>query len=429
MIERYTLPEMGEIWSKTRKFESMLKVEVAVAQAQAKASLIPGRAAQEISKKSKVKVERIDELEKATRHDVVAFVKAVAETVGENGKYIHFGLTSSDVLDTGLSLQIRDAWEVLSERIAGLEKELKRLIQKHSDTLCAGRTHGIHAEPTTFGFKLAGFFAELSRNKNRLERSIDQATRVKLSGPVGTYSQISPELEAEVAKALGMKIETLATQVIPRDRHGELFCSLALFGAGLERLSIELRHLQRTEVSEVYEAFGKGQTGSSAMPHKKNPIQSENLTGLSRLLRGYSQMALENISLWHERDISHSSVERVIFPDAFIIADFACFRMTEILKGLVVDEKRMRANMDGSQGKLFSSHVLTLLVEKGMSRDEAYEIVQSHALKLEPGRSLEDSFLGDKRVTKLVKTSELASVFSGQRHLKFTKAVIKRVLN
>ncbi len=426
MIERYTRAEMGRVWDQENRFAKMLEVEIAVAKAQAALGLIPQAAARDIQKKAKFNVKRILELEKTTKHDVIAFVSNVAENVGENGRYVHFGLTSSDALDTAMSLMVRDAGKVLQNSIVKLKTELKIQIRKHANTICAGRTHGMHAEPTTFGLKLAGFFAEVERNEERLQRALQQMMIGKLSGAVGTYSTQTEKVEALVCESLKLVPEKIATQVIPRDRHAELFFSLACFGAGLERLSVELRHLQRTEVGEVVEGFTPGQKGSSAMPHKKNPISAENLTGCARLLRAYSHAAIEDVALWHERDISHSSVERVIFPDAFILADYACDRMAVLIKGLFVDSKRMRQNMEHSQGTLFSSHLLLSLVEAGVSREDAYKTVQRLSHSLKAGEQLEAKVSKDKEVTKHLSLKEIKTVFSGKRHQESASQVLSR---
>lgn len=426
MIDRYTRAEMGDVWVQQNRFAKMLEVEIAVAKAQAKLGLIPQAAARDIQKKSKFDVKRILELEKTTKHDVIAFVSNVAENVGENGRYIHFGLTSSDALDTAMSLLVRDAGRVLQQSINRLKAELLTQLQKHSQTICAGRTHGMHAEPTTFGFKLAGFFAELERNEERLHRALEQMMVGKLSGAVGTYSTQTEKVEQLVCEILKLTPETVATQVIPRDRHSELFYALASLGAGLERLSVELRHLQRTEVSEVVEGFSPGQKGSSAMPHKKNPISAENLTGCARLLRAYSLAALEDVALWHERDISHSSVERVIFPDAFILADYACDRMATLIKGLFVDTKRMKQNMELSQGTLFSSHLLLELVEAGVSREEAYKIVQRLSHSLKANEQLESKALKDKEVLEHINAKQIKTVFAGKKHQESASRILSR---
>ena len=428
MIERYTRPEMGLVWDVEHKFSKMLEVETAVAKVQASMRIIPRAAALAIASKGRFSVKRILEIEKQTKHDVIAFVSNVAENVGQHGRYVHFGLTSSDVLDTAFSLQVRDAGRVLSKSLDFLEKSLKNLIRKQSDTMCAGRTHGMYAEPTTFGLKMAGFLAELQRNRQRLARALEQMEIAKLSGAVGTYSSQSPQVEAKVAKLLKLKRETVATQVIPRDRHAETLLALAMLGAGLERLAIELRHLQRSEVAEVTEGFTRGQKGSSAMPHKKNPISAENITGASRLLRSYAMASLENIALWHERDISHSSVERVIFPDSFILADYAVYRMAVLIEGLDVHKKKMSENMDLSQGQLFSSQVLLALVEKGLERELAYAHVQRLCHALGKGDHLKDQILKDPELKRLLKPREVLEIFKFSKNKKAIKEIIKRVL-
>jgi adenylosuccinate lyase len=428
VIERYTRPEMGLLWHVEQRFGKMMEVEIAVAQVQAELGIIPKSAARDISRKARFSVKRINEIERETKHDVIAFVSNLAENVGTNGTFIHYGLTSSDVLDTAFSLQVREAGEILLESLKTMQKSLKSLATEHADTLCAGRTHGMFAEPTTFGFKMAGFLAESQRNEKRLKQSLDNMMICKLSGAVGTYSSQSEKVEKAVAKKLRLRPEIIATQVIPRDRHAELLSTLAIIGSGLERLAVELRHLQRSDVSEVSEGFTKGQKGSSAMPHKKNPISAENITGLSRLLRGYSVSALENIALWHERDISHSSVERVIFPDAFIITDYAINRMSILLDGLDVDKKRMLDNIESSQGQIFSSQVLLSLIQKGMKREEAYALVQRLCHSLGFGEHLRDKILIDEQIRALLKPSEVEEIFAGKKQKKSIKSIIKRVL-
>jgi adenylosuccinate lyase len=426
VIDRYTRQEMGLIWDLEHRFGKMLEVEIALAQAQAELGLIPKAAAKSIASKGRFNVKRISEIEKQTKHDVIAFVSSVAENVGPHGKYVHFGLTSSDVLDTAFSLQVREAGDVLTASLKALETALVGIVKKHEDTLCAGRTHGMFAEPTTFGFKMAGFLAELRRNKRRVLSALQQMMICKLSGAVGTYSSQGVQVENKVSQKLRLKAETIATQVIPRDRHAEMLLSLSMLMAGLERLAIELRHLQRSEVGEVTEGFSKGQKGSSAMPHKKNPISAENITGLARLVKGYAFAALDNIPLWHERDISHSSVERVIFPDAFIVTDYALHRMAQLIEGLEVNKKRMLENIESSQGQLFSSHVLLALVNKGMSRETAYAHVQRLCHGLQKGEQLKEKILLDVELSPLLKPKELEDIFSGKKHKKSIAAVIKR---
>lgn len=428
MISRYTRDEMGQIWTINTRFQKMLAVEIAVAQVQADLKIIPKEASEAISKKSKFSISKIEKIEEKTKHDVIAFVTNVAENVGPYGKFVHFGLTSSDVLDTALSLQIQEAHSVLLKGIVKLKKELKTKIRENKKTLCAGRTHGMHAEPTTFGYKLAGHLAELNRNEERLKNAIEQISIIKLSGAVGTYSSMNYEVENLVAKKLNLKPETVATQVIPRDRHAQVILSLSILGSGLERLAIELRHLQRTEVGEVTEGFNKGQKGSSAMPHKKNPISAENITGLARLLRSYAHPALENIALWHERDISHSSVERVIFGDAFIVADYAVNRMADLIKGLFIDKKAMLLNMEKSQGQLYSSHLLLALIKKGLSREDAYRLVQMASHSLKENEMFVKKVLKTKPITKYLKQSEIKQIFSETTYLKLIEKTLDRVL-
>lgn len=428
LIPRYTRPEMGVIWSEENRWQCLLEVEQAVAEAQSEMGLIPKQAFLDIKQKSKFDIKRIQEIEAKTKHDIIAFVSCVAENVGESGRYLHYGLTSSDALDTALNVQIKKAAVVLNSSLDNFIKSLSQLVEKHRKTICAGRTHGMHAEPTTFGLKMAGPLAEFNRFKSRWSRACAQMEIGKLSGAVGTYSFLEPKVEARVCEILGLKPETVATQVIPRDRHAEVFVSLALLAGALERLCVELRHLQRTEVSEVIEGFTPGQKGSSAMPHKKNPISSENITGIARLLRSNAMAALENIALWHERDISHSSVERVIVPDSFILADYALDRMSKVLKELFVDTERMKKNIEFSQGQLFSSHLLLHLVDKGLSREEAYEKIQTASHSLKPNESLQSALLVNESTKKYFSSEELKEIFSGVRHFKNIDQIIDNAL-
>jgi adenylosuccinate lyase len=428
MIERYTRPEMGLLWDVENRFSKMMEVEIAVAKVQAGLGIIPRKAATQIAQKSKFSVKRIKEIERETKHDVIAFVSNMAENVGEMGRFIHWGLTSSDVLDTAFSLQVREAGVVLDRSLDFLERVLKNQTRRYADALCPGRTHGMFAEVTTFGLKLAGFLAEFQRNRKRIESAIRQFEIIKLSGAVGTYSSQSSVVEKKVGQLLKLKPETIATQVIPRDRHAEVLWSLSMMGAGLERMAIELRHLQRSEVAEVTEGFTRGQKGSSAMPHKKNPISAENITGLARLLKSYAQAGMDNIALWHERDISHSSVERVIFPDAFIVADYMVHRMAVLLDGLDVHKKKMIDNIEMAQGQLFSSQVLLALVEKGLDRETAYYHVQRLCHSMGRGDHLRDRILQDAELKRLLKSKEVHEIFKGTKQQKSIKETIKRAL-
>jgi adenylosuccinate lyase len=380
VIERYTRPEMGAVWSERRKLESWLRVELAVVDALAEQGVVPEEDAAAIRDRATFTVEAVQEREQITDHDVAAFVDVVAGSVGEAGRWVHHGLTSSDVLDTALALQLSQAGMILVGGAVDYKAALIRRAREHVDTLSVGRTHGVHAEPTTFGVKLAGFAFEAHRNLLRLERAAEVVSVGALSGAVGTYSANGPEVEEAVLKRLGLARENVSTQVVPRDRHAELLTAIALAGAGLERFATEIRHLQRTEVREVEEPFRSGaQKGSSAMPHKRNPIVSERITGIARLLRGYALTGLENVALWHERDISHSSVERVSLPDATILLDYAQHLAIEVVEGMTVHEDRMRENLNATHGALFSQRALLALVEAGHSRDEAYRIVQEAA--------------------------------------------------
>jgi adenylosuccinate lyase len=380
MIPRYTRPEMGAVWSPQRKLECWLEVELAATEAWAEEGTVPREAAEAARANAAFTVEAVDERERVTDHDVAAFVDVVAESVGEHGRWIHYGLTSSDVLDTALALQLREAGEVVLSSARAFRDALVDRALEHRETLCVGRTHGVHAEPTTFGLRLAGFAFEADRNLARLENAFEQLGFGKLSGAVGTYASVPPGVEVRVMERLGLRREDIATQVIPRDRHSVLTSRIAIAGGGLERFATEVRNLQRTEVREVEEPFAAGkQKGSSAMPHKRNPIRTERITGLSRVLRGYAQTGLENIALWHERDISHSGAERVILPDATIALDYMQDLAAKVAEGMTIRPDRMRENLEHTHGALFSQRALTALVESGMTRDEAYRVVQESA--------------------------------------------------
>ena len=379
MIPRYTRPEMGEVWSQQTKMECWLEVELAATEAWAEEGVVPREAAEAARASAAFTVEAVEERERVTDHDVAAFVDVVAASVGEHGRWVHYGLTSSDVLDTALALQLRRAGEIVLAGARGYRDALIERALEHRDTLCVGRTHGVHAEPTTFGLRLAGFAFEADRNAERLAAAFEALAVGKLSGAVGTYASIPPAVEARVMERLGLGREDVATQVVPRDRHADLLSAIALAGAGMERFATEVRNLQRTEMREVEEPFATGQKGSSAMPHKRNPIRTERITGLARVLRGYAQTGLENVALWHERDISHSGAERVVLPDATILLDYMHDLATKVAAGMTVRAERMRENLGLTHGALFSQRALTALVESGMSRDDAYRVVQENA--------------------------------------------------
>jgi len=381
VIPRSTSRRFQEIWSDENRYRKWLDVEIAACEAWAKLGKIPKKSLETIRRKAGFSVERIDEIEAATRHDVIAFVSCVAEHVGDDARFIHMGLTSSDVLDTAYALLLKESGEVLVDDIRAFMDVLKRRAYEFKDTPAMGRSHGIHAEPITFGLKFALWHAEMERNLERMKRANEVVSYGKVSGAVGTFANVPPEVETHVCKRLGLKPAPISTQVLQRDRHAEFFATLAIIGATAEKIAIEIRHLQRTEVLEAMEPFGRGQKGSSAMPHKKNPIGSENITGLARLLRGYCVSAIENVALWHERDISHSSVERVIGPDATTVLDFMLVRLTGIIDGLVVFPENIRKNLDLTGGRWHSQNVLLALVEKGVARDTAYAWVQRNALK------------------------------------------------
>ena len=379
MIPRYTRKEIGEVWSQQRKLECWLEVELAASEAWAEEGVVPVDAAKAAREKAAFTVEAVNERETVTDHDVAAFVDVVAASVGEHGRWVHYGLTSSDVLDTALALQLRQAGEVVLASARAYRNALIERALEQRDTLCVGRTHGVHAEPTTFGLRLAGFAFEADRNLARLENAFEQLRFGKLSGAVGTYASVPPAVEARVMERLGLQREDVATQVVPRDRHAVLTSRIAIAGAGLERFATEVRNLQRTEVREVEEPFGAGQKGSSAMPHKRNPIRTERITGLARVLRGYAQAGLENVALWHERDISHSGAERVILPDATIGLDYMQDLAAKVASEMTIRAERMKENLELTHGALFSQRALTALVESGLSRDDAYRVVQENA--------------------------------------------------
>ncbi len=379
MIARYTREQIGAAWTQQRRMETWLAVELAATDAWAEEGVVPREAATACRSAASFTVEAVEEREKVTDHDVAAFIDVVAESIGPEGRWVHYGLTSSDVLDTALALQISEAGLILLHGATAYRDALVRRAFEHRDTLCVGRTHGVHAEPTTFGLRLAGFAFEADRNVQRLKEAFAQLAVGKLSGAVGTYASIPPGVEARVMEQLGLGREDVATQVVPRDRHAVLTSAIAIAGAGLERFATEVRGLQKTELREVEEPFAAGQKGSSAMPHKRNPIRTERITGLARVLRGYAQTGIENVALWHERDISHSGAERVILPDATILLDYIQDLGTKVAAGMTIDAERMRENLGLTHGALFSQRALTALVESGMSRDDAYRVVQENA--------------------------------------------------
>jgi adenylosuccinate lyase len=379
VIPRYTREEIGGVWTRQRRMEAWLEVELAATEAWAEEGVVPKEAAQACRKRASFTVEAVEKRERTTGHDVAAFVDVVADSIGEEGRWLHYGLTSSDVLDTALALQMREAGEILTTAARGYRDALVARAREHERTLCVGRTHGVHAEPTTFGLRLAGFAFESDRNLDRVGDAFEQITVGKLSGAVGSYASVPPAVEARVMERLGLEREDIATQVVPRDRHAVVVARIAIAGGGLERFATEVRNLQRTEVREVEEPFEAGQKGSSAMPHKRNPILAERVTGLARVLRGYAQSSLENIALWHERDISHSAAERIVLPDATIAFDYMLALCTRLAEGMTIRAEQMRRNLELTHGALFSQRALTALVESGMSRDDAYRLVQESA--------------------------------------------------
>lgn len=428
MIARYTRPEMGRIWEPETKYGHWLRIEKLVCEALAKEGLIPREAWEAIDRKASFSLARMEEIERVTQHDVIAFLTAVGESVGEEARFLHRGMTSSDVLDTGLALQLRDAADLILQGIDALREAIKEKAFRYRNTVMIGRTHGVHAEPITFGLKMAVWYEEMGRNRERILRAREGISVGKISGAVGTFSTIPPQVEAYVCERLGLRPAPASTQIVQRDRHGEYFVSMAILAASLEKFALEIRHLQRTEVREAEEPFAEGQKGSSAMPHKRNPIGSENLCGLARVVRGHAMAALENVALWHERDISHSSVERVIGPDSTILVDYMLHRMRHLVDNLVVYPERMLANLHLTRGLIFSQGLLLLLVDKGLSREEAYRIVQRNAMECWKG---EEDFLSliqrDPDIRGRVSESEIAEVFRLDKTLRYVDAIFDRV--
>ncbi len=428
MIPRYSRPEMARIWEPEAKFSIWLKIETYAAQAMAELGLVPKHAADAVRKRGGFDAARIDQIEREVKHDVIAFLTSVSEHVGPEARFLHAGLTSSDVLDTCFNVQLVQAADLLIADVHALLAALKARAFEFKDTLTVGRSHGVHAEPTTFGLKLASAYAEFARARERLVRAREEVATCAISGAVGTFAHVDPRVEAYVARKLGLTPEPISTQVIPRDRHAAYFATLAVVASSIERLATEIRHLQRTEVLEAEEYFSEGQKGSSAMPHKRNPVLSENLTGLARVVRAYAQPALEDVALWHERDISHSSVERVIGPDATLALDFALVRLTGIIKGLVVYPERMRANLERLGGLIHSQRVLLALTEVGVPREEAYRMVQRNAMKVwDTGADFQAALLADKDMTKVLSPDEIKAQFDLGYHTKHVDTIFARV--
>jgi adenylosuccinate lyase len=428
MIRRYTHPEMGRIWSDQRKYETWLQVEVAAAEAMARAGIVPAEAARDIRERGAFDIARIEAIEETTQHDVIAFTTAVAEHVGPSARWLHFGMTSSDVIDTAQALQMREACDLILKGVDGLMRAVQVRAEEHRRTPMIGRTHGVHAEPMTFGLKLALWYAELARDVVRLRQARQVISVGKLSGAVGTFAHLPPEVEADACRTLGLEPAPVASQVIQRDRHAELMSALAITASSLEKFALEIRGLQKTEIGEVEEPFAKGQKGSSAMPHKRNPIGCEQIVGLARLLRGNAVAAFENNALWHERDISHSSVERVILPDSFIALDHMLLRFTRIVSGMVVYPERMRENMDRSRGVVFSGTVLLELAQRGVSREQSYEWVQRNAMRaFHEQRDFKELLLADPDVGRVLNRAEIEHAFDLNAQLRHVDHVFARV--
>ena len=428
MIPRYTNPEMGRVWSDQRKYETWLQVELAAVDAMAHAGIVPEDAARDLRARASFSIERIEEIEQVTQHDVIAFTTAVAENAGPSARWLHFGLTSSDVIDTAQALQMREACDLILKDLRALLDAVRERAEEHRRTPMIGRTHGVHAEPMTFGLKLALWYAELQRDVARVERAREVVSVGKLSGAVGTFAHLPPSIEADVCRTLGLQPAAVASQVIQRDRHAELLSMLAIAGSTLEKCALEIRGLQKTEIGEVEEPFAKGQKGSSAMPHKRNPIGSEQIVGLARLLRANAGAAFENNALWHERDISHSSVERVILPDTFIALDHMLRRFTRIVKGMVVYPERMRDNLERSGGIVFSGTVLLELARRGVSREQAYEWVQRNAMRaFHEKRMFKSLLLDDPDVTRVLAPADIERAFDLDDQFRHIDQIFNRV--
>lgn len=428
MIKRYTLPEMGKIWEDEFRFSTWLKIEVLACEARVQLGEIPKEDVEVIKEKADFNVERILEIEEETKHDVIAFLTNVAEYVGPESRHIHYGMTSSDILDTTLSYQMKAAGEILLENLKEFKLALKKRAIEHKNTVCVGRSHGIHAEPTTYGLKFALWYEESKRNIKRLEAAIETISVGQISGAVGTFDHLSPKVEEYVCEKMGLKPASVSTQVIQRDRHAEFLSAIAIIGASLEKIAVEIRHLQRTEVLEAEEFFSKGQKGSSAMPHKRNPIVSERVTGLARLLRANAMAALENVALWHERDISHSSVERVIVPDSCITLNYMFSLMTKLIENLLVYPENAIANLNITRGLVFSQKVLLKLVEKGATREDSYKMVQTPAMKVwgDKSTNMEKELLASEDVRKYLTEKEIKEIFNTNEMVKNVDYIFRR---
>jgi len=425
VIERYQTADIAAIWEPGAKTQTWFDVEIAICRANEKLGRIPAGSSEEIAESASFDLKRMAELERETRHDLMAFVRNMAETAGESGKYIHLGVTSYDVIDTALALMLRKSLDALIRGAQALRKEVVRLAKEHANTPMIGRTHGIHAEPITFGFKLAGWHAELLRHEERLRRSREEVSVGKVSGPVGVHGVCGPEVESEVCRLLGLTPDPASTQIVSRDRHAAMLNALAVYGASLERFATELRNLQRTEILEVQEAFGDGQTGSSAMPHKRNPWNSETVCGLARILRGNAHAMVESVATWHERDLTNSSLERIVFPDSFHLADFMTKRLTEILKGLQVFPEQMNANLRKMGDLVFSEHIMVALVGKGMLREDAYKVAQRNASRAWEGADYRSAIEADPDVKARLSPAEVAECFDLDHHLRHVGHTLK----
>ena len=421
---------MASVWSEEQRLQIWLEIEILALEKMAQMGVVPEEALKNIKAKAKFDIKRVKEIEREVKHDVISLLTAVAENVGTDSRYIHRGMTSSDVLDTALAVQIKKSSQIIMREIDNLLSSLKEKAEKYKHTPCIGRSHGIHAEPTTFGLKIISWYSEMLRNKQRFTAAVKEAAVGKISGAVGTYASISPEVEAYVMQKLSLGVESVSSQIVQRDRHASFFNSLAMIATSIEKFSTEVRHLQRTEVREAEEKFTTGQKGSSAMPHKRNPILTENLCGLARLVRSYSLAAMENVALWHERDISHSSVERVIGPDACILVDFMLSRFNSVIKDLVVYPERMLEHLESGRGLVFSGTLLNMLVEKNLTREEAYAMIQKHALEAwDGGADLKERVKSDSRITSLLSEKEIDSAFDIKRHTQHADFIFKRAFN